>query len=253
MVIGSGAGRESFPLIERGFKVFGIDIVPQMLSKFKEIASKKRISISVCLNDSENLGFKEGVFDYLVMFQRLIQHIPGKANRIKALIEAKRVLKPGGVIILDFYNRSLFLYFLWFLRWNWKTILNEIAFLRGGKLRAIASLSYFFSGIKHTFYLVIIRIRFVLVSFLRYIRKKISKERDNNLEIGDTFLTITGALNSKEKMFVHSYTVKEMVDDFKKSGLNLIEFRSPEGLICAGKRFPIQRGTPLLYCIGVKD
>ncbi len=51
-----------------------------------------------------NLPFKENSFD-LIFFVAVFHHIPGKELRLKTLNEIKRVLKPGGIMIMTNWNR----------------------------------------------------------------------------------------------------------------------------------------------------
>lgn len=88
--IGSGAGGYYDLLRENGSNIryVGIDQSPGMLSHHP---AQNTVSVA----DAECLPFAEGVFD-VVMANHMLYHVP---DIDKALLEARRVLKPDGIFI----------------------------------------------------------------------------------------------------------------------------------------------------------
>ncbi|MCB4790973.1 MAG: bifunctional GNAT family N-acetyltransferase/class I SAM-dependent methyltransferase [Elusimicrobia bacterium] len=101
LVEGCGAGRESIHLAKKGFSVTGTDFQPKMVESSKINAQKSGLKIDFKTMNACSLGFTDDKFDAIVIFGSTIAHIPGRQNRIKALTEAKRVLKKGGSILIS--------------------------------------------------------------------------------------------------------------------------------------------------------
>lgn len=92
---GQGVGAK---LINKYFSpkiIEGIDLDPDMISRAKR--RNKNSSIHFSIGDASNLKFKSGSFDAIFDFA-IIHHIP---NWKDCLGELKRVLKPGGQIIME--------------------------------------------------------------------------------------------------------------------------------------------------------
>jgi ubiquinone/menaquinone biosynthesis C-methylase UbiE len=91
--VGTGTGRYAALLNDRNY--VGIDLSHNMLDKAKERTS----SVYICA-DGENLPFQDGTFDSVIC-SRTFRFIP---NPLKALKEARRVLRKGGrcIISVDF-------------------------------------------------------------------------------------------------------------------------------------------------------
>lgn len=92
--IGAGTGFLSLILAEMGYDVVGVDISEEMLESAKKKAAERGLESKVefKLGDAEALPFKRGSFDAIVN-RAVLWTLP---NPKKALIEWKRVLKPGG-------------------------------------------------------------------------------------------------------------------------------------------------------------
>jgi ubiquinone/menaquinone biosynthesis C-methylase UbiE len=112
---GSGAGVLTMSIAKRGYNVSAFDSSPAMKERTEQRAKETGLNslISVSLEDVHSLSFKDKSFDAAVALGVLPWlHSPEKAVR-----EMKRVLKPGGYLIVTVDNR-LRLNHLLDPRWN---------------------------------------------------------------------------------------------------------------------------------------
>ena len=93
---GGGPGRYSFWLAGKGHSVHLIDVMPLHIQQAREVQrrSKQRLA-SVSLGDARKLDFEHRTFDTVLLFGPLY-HLIQRKERLKALSEAYRVLKPRG-------------------------------------------------------------------------------------------------------------------------------------------------------------
>jgi ubiquinone/menaquinone biosynthesis C-methylase UbiE len=123
--IGCGTGRFFNDLRETfDADVFGIDYSINRA----EIAMKK--SKTVVVADGRYLPFKDNTFDVCLSVE-VIQHIPGRKDRIRYLTELKRVLKSEGRFILATINDN----------W-WKRVLKR-SILKRNVLNDIGTTYYY--------------------------------------------------------------------------------------------------------------
>ncbi len=97
-----GAGGKSVLISEMGAReVVGVDIDDQFIKMAKKFASKKNISnCRFETGDARELKFEDNSFDYVFSFDAL-EHVDPPEEMIA---EARRVLKPGGKLIMSFTN-----------------------------------------------------------------------------------------------------------------------------------------------------
>ena len=100
--IGSGPGRDALLLKERGFDVVCLDASDKMV----ELCKQK--DLEAVVGDYMHIPFSEASFDGVWAYTSLL-HI-AKKDLDKALIEIKRVLKPGGIFGLGMIEGEQELY-----------------------------------------------------------------------------------------------------------------------------------------------
>jgi len=101
--IGCGNGR-FYPFFqEKGVKYVGIDNSKELVA----IAREKFPKVDFIVGDALCLPFAENEFDVAVAFA-VLHHIPSRDYRAKFFSEARRVLKPGGILIVTVWDLRLF-------------------------------------------------------------------------------------------------------------------------------------------------
>lgn len=101
--VGGGTGRYGFSLAQDfpGATVVLTDILDESLILMRKIQENLNLSnIEIKQADARKLPFTDGLFD-VVFSDVVIQHIP---EYNQALAEMKRVVKPGGLIIISVVN-----------------------------------------------------------------------------------------------------------------------------------------------------
>jgi len=102
--LGCGSGRLLEILRDKNIDYFGIDFSEKLI----EIAKRNYPSFKFQVANVLSLPFPNNFFDKIFSIRVLI-HIPSKEFQLQFLNEAKRVLKPGGLLILT-------VWYLWKLR-----------------------------------------------------------------------------------------------------------------------------------------
>ncbi|MBS0629423.1 MAG: class I SAM-dependent methyltransferase [Verrucomicrobia bacterium] len=96
--IGGAAGVYSFVLSELGYEVHLIDPVPLHIMQAKEVEKTCKFKLaSSSVGDARQLSQKDRSCDVVLLLGPLY-HLIKKEDRNKALQEAYRVLKPGGIL-----------------------------------------------------------------------------------------------------------------------------------------------------------
>lgn len=92
--IGGGTGHYSSWLSESGHQVFLVDPITQHLEK----AKRKPGNFKCILAEARNLPLDDSSFD-LVVLHGPLYHLQDQADRLMAIREARRIIRPGGTVL----------------------------------------------------------------------------------------------------------------------------------------------------------
>src|SRR3989442_1785645 len=103
--IGGGPGRYSFWLAGKDHRVHLVDIMPLHIQQARDVQRRSKTQLaSIGLGDARSLDFEDKSMDIVLLFGPLY-HLVQKKERLKALSEAYRVLKPGGKLFAAAISR----------------------------------------------------------------------------------------------------------------------------------------------------
>jgi SAM-dependent methyltransferase len=98
--LGCGLGRHVVHLGVCGFRMAGVDISPSGIRLTREACADRRISFDGQVSDMTALPWPDGIFDG-ALSTSTIHHHPREAIA-RTLAQVRRVLKPGGLLLVDF-------------------------------------------------------------------------------------------------------------------------------------------------------
>jgi len=104
--VGGGTGRYAIWLAERGYRVHLVDPVSLHIEQAREAAATRpRVTLaSAEVGDARALRLADASADAVLLLGPLY-HLPERADRLKALAEARRVCRPGGVVLAAAISR----------------------------------------------------------------------------------------------------------------------------------------------------
>jgi len=104
--VGGGPGRYAVWLAERGYRVQLIDPVPLHVEQARAAAGGRpgAVLASAEVGDARALRLPDASADAVLLLGPLY-HLPERADRLQALVEARRVCRRGGVVIAAAISR----------------------------------------------------------------------------------------------------------------------------------------------------
>lgn len=100
--IGIGTGRIAISVAEHVDRLFGIDLSVEMMNKLRLKLSNSRLQIEIAQANARDLPFASEFFD--VAYAVHVYHLV--ADWRNAILDARRVLKPGGKFVVSFHKRD---------------------------------------------------------------------------------------------------------------------------------------------------
>ena len=96
--IGAGTGRYTSALMAEGYEVKAVELVRRNIDVFL----KREPAADVVQGDARSMSFLPSATSDVTLLLGPLYHLIGDGEKIKALEEAKRVTKPGGVIFVAY-------------------------------------------------------------------------------------------------------------------------------------------------------
>lgn len=129
--VGAGTGRDSVALARAGAEVITLDYAPTSLELIRQASAQAGVEVGMVGGDGLALPFAEGSFD-IVFHQGLLEHF---RDPMPMLVEHARVLKPGGMLLVDVPQRwhyytlgkhLLMVFDKWFAGWETEFSVGEL-------------------------------------------------------------------------------------------------------------------------------
>ena len=102
--LGCAVGRTTINISKMGYDVVGIDYAKNLIDKAKEKYPKIKFEVM----DASNLKYKDNSFDVVFFSYNGLDSLSPYKLRVKAIKEAHRVLKKGGIFIYTTHKRFYF-------------------------------------------------------------------------------------------------------------------------------------------------
>lgn len=104
--LGCGSGRFSIGAAKKGFEVEGVDITPEAIEASKNRALENNLSnVNFTCGDMTEIPFPDSSFDFVFCPRFSINAVSTRQQRIKAVREMLRVVKSGGVVHIESFNK----------------------------------------------------------------------------------------------------------------------------------------------------
>jgi 2-polyprenyl-3-methyl-5-hydroxy-6-metoxy-1,4-benzoquinol methylase len=101
LVVGSGAGRESFALTEDGLRVVGIEFSPAMVRSSATEASRRGLDVAFLQADVREHAAERASLDGVLFTYDVYSFLPGSRERVELLRRIRSWLRPGGSVFLS--------------------------------------------------------------------------------------------------------------------------------------------------------
>jgi SAM-dependent methyltransferase len=105
LVIGCGSGRDVIPLVEREYRVTGIDPVASALDHAKRILEERQLAASLIEGFFEDTPIS-GTFDTIIFSYYCYSYVPRSARRVAMLKKAVALLRCGGRVVISHDSRT---------------------------------------------------------------------------------------------------------------------------------------------------
>ncbi len=97
-----GQGRHSLELATRGFNGCTVlDYSDVLLAKGRATAAEKECRLEFVQGDAKNTNLEGASFDHVMVLGNSLGYLPHPADDLQILLEAGRLLRPGGWLLLD--------------------------------------------------------------------------------------------------------------------------------------------------------
>lgn len=101
-----GTGRLTFPLVQEGYNITGVDISSSMLKQARAKARELKVPVNFIRSDIRSLDLPD-VYDIIFIPFNSIHHLYNNRDFFNVLIRVKKHLKKNGYFIFDCFNPNI--------------------------------------------------------------------------------------------------------------------------------------------------
>ena len=101
--IGCGHGPDFLPFKD-GFDLHGLDFSAEMIKMARRYSHKFEFPVNLQVADARYLPYSDNSFHWAVAVASY-HHLKGRPNQLAALLELKRIMKPGAEAFITVWNR----------------------------------------------------------------------------------------------------------------------------------------------------
>jgi SAM-dependent methyltransferase len=98
---GCGYGRIAIPLVTRGYRVIGLDLSESLLHSARAVALVEGIRLPLAAGNMTRLPFRDSSFDAVICLWSAFYEVLDPADQARTLAEMWRVLRPGGLALIE--------------------------------------------------------------------------------------------------------------------------------------------------------
>jgi SAM-dependent methyltransferase len=103
--IGGGPGRYALWLAEHGYRVYHRDLVGLHVQQVLDaVAGRPILAIDTAIGDARALDLRDAAVDAVLLLGPLY-HLPRRRDRVQVWTEAKRIVRPGGLVFAAAISR----------------------------------------------------------------------------------------------------------------------------------------------------
>lgn len=100
--LGCGTASHALPLARRGYAVVGVDVAPEMVSRAR--AKVAAAGLRVAISEADIREYRDGrLYDAVIMMFAVLGYQRTNDDVTRALSTASAHLRPGGVLVADFW------------------------------------------------------------------------------------------------------------------------------------------------------
>ncbi len=103
--LGAATGRYSLSFAKMGCTVTSVELVPDQVEILKKNAERKDLTIDIHLGSACHVPFIESGSQDICVILGPLYHLKIKSERDQAISEAKRILKPNGILAVAYISR----------------------------------------------------------------------------------------------------------------------------------------------------
>lgn len=102
--VGGGPGRYSTWLAASAYEVTLIDLIRRHVEEAREAAARAGVRIRAQVGDARSLGVRDASVDAVLLLGP-VYHLTKRGDRLQALTEARRIVRPEGVVFVAAISR----------------------------------------------------------------------------------------------------------------------------------------------------